>query len=384
MKGFYFISLLMFGSFSIDAQPPIRSANYRYQAPQPLEDGITTGSMSSIGIDSNKINALAKLILVDSFPNIHSLLIMKDNVLVYENYFAGKDQISGKNLGFISHGRDDLHDCRSITKSVVSACVGIAIQQGLIKGIDDPIFDYLGEYKNFMNDKNSKITIRHLLTMSSGLKWNEQISYTSFKNSEVRMDLSLNPIRYILKRPVISDPGTQWNYSGGDTQLLAEIIKKVSGQTIEQFAERNLFKPLGIKNYRWIPLIRRHSIPAAAAGLRLTSRSMLKLGMLYMNDGKWMGAEILSDEWVRASLHAQVPHNKIKKTGYGYQFWTYSVSIGNKNYHLAEAKGNGGNAIFICKALNLLVVITAGNYNQWNIVNNSHEALVKYIIPAIQ
>ena len=265
--------------------------------------------------------------------------------------------------------------------------MGIALQKGLIKNIDEPIFNYFPEYQDYKDSLKAKITIRHLLTMSSGLDWDEMGSYGSLMNSEVRMDLSLNPIKYVLKRKVIAPSGTTWNYNGGGAQLLAEIIKKVSGLPINEFADRHLFKPLGIKKYAWTPLVIRKSIPAAASGLRLTSRDFLKFGLLYMNEGKWKDSTIIDKDWVNTSLSSLIDRPKsdsLHRKGYGYQFWTYFENVNGKNYEISQAKGNGGQAIFFVKSLNLLVVITAGNYNKWDIVNNSNAALSNYIIPAIK
>jgi CubicO group peptidase (beta-lactamase class C family) len=365
----------------------VAPTTYTYTIPQTLNDGIETTSLAKIGMDSTRIIKLTQQILADSFPNIHSVLIVKNNKLVYENYFAGKDQISGKNLGYVEHSLEGLHDCRSISKSVVSACVGIAVKQGLIKSIDEPIFNYFPDYQEYRDSSNAKITLRHLLTMSSGFEWDETVSYTSLRNSEIHMDLSLNPIKYILKRPVVVEPGTLWNYNGGGTQILAEIIKIVSGLPIDKFADMYIFQPLDIKKYEWLPLIIK-KIPAAASGLRLTSRDFLKFGQLYMNNGKWKNEQVLDSTWVVQTLTTSIKRTNLKanisKGGYGYQFWTYSEKMKDTNIGIVEAKGNGGQAIFLCKSLDLMVVITAGNYNQWDIVNNSHEALVKYIIPAVR
>jgi CubicO group peptidase (beta-lactamase class C family) len=364
-------------------QKPVRNSNYTYTIPPQLHDGITTADLTSAGFDRSKIIELTQLILTDTFPNIHSLLIAKDNQLVYENYFAGKDEILGKNLGYIDHTMDDLHDCRSISKGIVSACIGIAVKQGLIKNIDEPIRTYFTAYEKEFDTSKSKITLRHLLTMTSGLDWNEDISYMDLRNSEMRMDLSSDPIGFILSRSMISEPGTQWNYNGGGTQLLAEILHKVSGETVDKFAEKNLFFPLGIKKHDWLPLTK--DMPAAASGLRLRSRDILKIGLLYMNNGNWNNVQILTESWVKESLSplAVRPAGR-KPGGYGFQFWTYTDTVKNKAIDIQEAKGNGEQRIFFCKSLNLCIVMTAGNYNQWDIVNNSHAALVQYIIPALK
>lgn len=366
-------------------QKRTRSTTYNYSTPGDLSDGISVANSSDYQIDTLELVKITKLILSDTIPNIHSLLILRDNHLVYENYFEGEDEKVGKKLGYISHSANDLHDCRSITKSITSACIGIAVTKGLIKNIDDPIYLYFKqEYQNKFDDKKKKITIRNLLTMTSGLKWNEDISYRDPRNTELRMDISSEPIDFILGRSLVVEPGKAWNYNGGNTQLLAEIIKSVSGQTIDKFAEKELFEPLGINQYEWIIL--RDNIPAAASGLRLRSRDLLKIGMLYMNNGLWNEKPLIKPEWIDLSLTSEVsrPSTKDKKAGYGFQFWISEEIINGKTISIQEAKGNGGQRIFFCKSLNLLVVITAGNYNDWQIKNDSKALLINHILPAIK
>lgn len=281
-----------------------RSTDYSYTKPIQLSDSIKVDYLYNTGMDTVQIINLTKLILSDTIPNIHSLLILKDNKLVYENYFAGDDEIVGKKLGYVEHGIEDLHDCRSMSKSVTSACVGIAVKKGLIKNIDESIFPYFKQYQNDFDEQKKRITIRHLLTMTSGLKWNEDISYRDPRNTELRMDMSSDPIDFILSRPMVSEPGATWNYNGGNTQLLAEIIKSVSGLPIDKFAEQELFTPLNINKYEWLPLVK--NMPAAASGVRLRSRDLLKFGMLYMNDGKWKDKDILNTDWTEQSLSSAI------------------------------------------------------------------------------
>lgn len=365
-------------------QAHVRSTDYSYKQPLQLADGISIDHLEHSGIDTAQIIHLTKLILSDTFPNIHSLLIFKDGKLVYENYFAGKDERVGKKLGYIEHNMDDLHDCRSVSKSITAACVGIAVRKGLIKSIDDPIYPYFSQYEKKFDAQKKSITIRHLLTMKSGLKWNEDISYRDPRNTELRMDMSSDPIGFILSRPMVSKPGEDWNYNGGNTQLLAEIIQSVSGLSIDKFAERKLFLPLGIDKYEWLPLIK--NMPAAASGVRLRSRDLLKFGMLFRDNGNWQDKLILNEDWVIQSLSPQMgrPSTKDKNPGYGFQFWTFTETINGKEIAISEAKGNGGQRIFFCKNPDLLVVITAGNYNKWNIKNDSKEIFLKYILPAIK
>jgi CubicO group peptidase (beta-lactamase class C family) len=361
----------------------LRNTNYSYQQPKNLNDGIVSDGITNVTIDSTKIIELTKLILRDSFPNIHSLLICKDNKLVYENYFSGKDERWGRRLGYVKHNDDVLHDIRSISKSVVAACIDIAIQQKMIKSIDDPIFDYLHGYQQFKTKENERITLRHLLNMSSGLRWDEDVPHGTSENDETNMERSRNPIVYVLGLPMQSEPGSTWKYNSGGVQVLAEIIKSVSGDDIDIFAEKYLFAPLGIKNYKWIKSHR--GFPAAASGLRLTSRDLMKFGLLYLNDGKWENKQLVSENWVSNTFTPQIMRAKNDPTkGYSFLFWTEVDTVNNHNYSLLTARGNGGQRIFINPATNLVVVITAGNYNKRNIRNDGQRALDEYILPALR
>jgi CubicO group peptidase (beta-lactamase class C family) len=373
-------SVTQFGCY----QPHYRSADYSYSKPKQLDDGLKTEYMYTAGMDTNRIVKLTKLILADNFPNIHSLIILRDNKLIYENYFAGTDEISGKGYaGYINHTMDSLHDCRSISKSFTSACIGIAVKQGLIRSIDEPIMSYFPGNAKYFDSTKKKITIRHLLTMTSGLEWDEKISYTDPKNSEIQMDGSSDPIVFILSRAMAAEPGSTWNYNGGGPQLLEEILWKASGERLDKYAEKNLFNPLGIKKYEWVHMVR--DMTAAAWGLRLRSRDLAKFGLLYMNNGKWNDTQILDSNWVIQSLSPLVSRSTGKNTnaGYGFLFWTYNITIRNNAIEVSEANGNGGQIIFFCKPLNLLVVFTGGNYDRRDIVNNYYSALVNYIIPAV-
>ncbi len=362
-----------------------------------MGDGIKIDDIKNVNIDCNKIIELTKLILKDTFPNIHSLLIARDNKLVYENYFSGKDEYWGLSLGYAKHGTNILHDIRSISKSVVSACIDIAIQQQRIKSIDDPIFTYLPDYIKFKTPQNEKITIRHLLTMSSGMKWNENLPIGAHANNETQMERSINPVEYVLSQPMDTIPGAVWNYNSGGVQVLAEIIKSVSGDDIDKFAEKFLFKPLGIKNYKWVKSSKsavlfhpmkifshRRSFPAAASGLRLTSRDLLKFGSLYLNNGRWDDKQILTENWVNETFKTQIlRENNSTIYGYSYLFWTYTETVNNKALQIVSARGLGGQRIFINKELKLIVVITAGNYRRNDIRNDGQLALDKYILPAL-
>ena len=202
-----FLSLWLASSVLLSCHSHYRSTAYSYVKPKQLSDGLPVDAMYNEGMDTGKIVALTKLILDNTYPNIHSMLILRHGKLLYENYFAGEDEIVSKgHAGYVDHTIDDLHDCRSISKSFTSACIGIAVKQGFIKSIDEPIYSYFPEYAKYFDPAKRKITIRHLLTMTSGLEWDEKISYNDSKNSEIQMDRSDDPISFILSRKLTSVP----------------------------------------------------------------------------------------------------------------------------------------------------------------------------------
>ena len=360
-----------------------RSSAYSYVKPVQLSDGLPVDDMYNVGMDSGKIVALTKLILDNTFPNIHSLLIIRHGKLVYENYFAGEDGIVAKgNAGYVDHTIDDLHDCRSISKSFTSACIGIAVKQGFIKSIDEPIFPYFPEYAKYFDPAKRKITIRNLLTMTSGLEWDENVLGAA--NSEIQMNRSNDPITFILSRKLASTPGTVWNYSGGSAQLLGEILWKATGEKLDKYAEKNLFAPLGIKKYTWAPTGK--NMPAAAWGLRLRPRDLAKFGLLYMNYGKWGDKQVLDTAWVKHSLNSEVSQPTIKSSishGYGFQFWVGQMVQHQYKTPIIYATGNGGQKIYFWRDMDIVLVFTGGNYDRNDIRTNPDSAF-GYLVPSVK
>ncbi len=207
------------------------------------EEGIPVSSMKNESMDPVMIQNLAYAINKGVYPNIHSLLIARNGKLVYENYFDGFELIeSDPPLKHFT--KDNMHDLRSITKSITSACIGIAIAQGKIKNVDQKVFDFFPEYSKQDTGLKSAITIKNLLTMSSGLLWNEEVPYTSNENTEIQMDDSGDPLTFILERPMQDTAGKVWNYSGGATQLLGCIIEKATGRKLDEFEDSYMISNL--------------------------------------------------------------------------------------------------------------------------------------------
>ena len=350
------------------------SIEHGIERPEKLNDGIETAMPKDVGIDQRFIKLMTDSINLGVYPNIHSVLILRNNKLVYENYWAGHDENRETNfIGVVDHHRDSLHDIRSITKSVISSAVMIALAQGKIESLDQNIVDFFPEFLENSNEIKRQITIRHLLTMSAGLDWNESA------NDSMKTESIADTYKFILRKPMVDSPGKKFEYRSSYTQLLSRIVEKATEMDIQTFTAINLFEPLGITNYAWTK--EKNGLVSAWAGLRMRSRDLLKIGLLYLNGGKWNGKQIIPEDLVIESMRT---HIEIEPGyGYGYQFWTLIDTVANQTVNTVEASGNGGQKIEINKAENLIVVITAGNYDNRNLRKYSYDLYLDFIIPSL-
>jgi CubicO group peptidase (beta-lactamase class C family) len=339
-------------------------------------------------IDFSLIQAMQTAIENGTYPNIHSVLISRNNKLLYEHYWIGKDRKDGKDLGVILHGADSLHAIQSITKTIVSACIGIALEQGKIKNIDEKIFNYFPVYSVQDTGLKAEIIIKDLLTMTPGFKWNEE-DYSDPANDENQMGIASDPVAYILSRPMAFASGKVFTYNGGATQLLAAIVEKSTGKPIDVFAKEYLFTPLGITDFKWTTTTADNStIPDAFSGLYLKSKDLLKFGLLYMNDGKYNSKQILPPHWVKKSITPYVVADDgtdpaFGRSEYGFQWWLFNDSIINKPTPIAACIGNGGQRIFVDKSNKITVVFTAGNYRKAGTYLIPYNILKEFIYPAL-
>lgn len=352
-----------------------------YNKPVQLNDGIQTGSLKGAAINEKMMNDMTDSIIKGVYPNVHSVLVFKNNKLVYEKYWPGMDWAWGRITGLRYHNRDSLHDLRSISKTFVAAAVLLAIEQYKIS-LHQRVFDFFPEYAKYDTGIKREITIKHLLTMSSGFEWNELIDYIDSANSIRKMHRTPDPLEYFFSQRLIQKPGEVFNYNGGNTETLAAIIRKVSKMPIDTFINRYIFKPLGISQYYWHRRPFDSSRIMSDAGLRLRSRDMGKLGLLFINDGRWHGKQILPSHLVMESMQQQVDRDKLN--GYTYQMWLWRDTVMKTLVTSVQAAGNGGQRIVINKELKLVIVITAGNYrNEENVKKKSDDLYLDFIYPAV-
>jgi CubicO group peptidase (beta-lactamase class C family) len=363
----------------LSAPPSLSLANEQpCGVPNPDVDDWRIEAQTAVSIDPKPLCALIDN-LETLTPNIHSVLVIRRGSLVFEHYRRGVDQRWGRALGEVAHGPEDKHDVRSVSKSVVSLLFGIALDRKLIANIDQTVFTFLPQYASLRTPAKERISLRHLLTMSSGIAWNENIPYTDEQNSERRMTRAPDPYRYVLEQPLIGEPGKVWNYCSGSTALLAAVLQRASGKWIVKFARDELFTPLGITDLEWVQMPASGEF-AAASGLRLRPRDMAKLGQLVISHGIWKGKPIVSAEWLEESTTGRFPVDTVY---YGYQWWIGSSHVNAKKIDWFEAFGLGGQRIIIVPSLDLVVVFTTGLYDMENASFVTTGLLDDYVLPAV-
>lgn len=280
---------------------------------------------------------------------ILSLIVYRNHDIIAEAYFG-------------NGGADSLHRTKSVTKSVTSILIGMAIDQGYISSVDETVADYLSEYLSPEDSILARISIRELLTMTGGFDWNELTDPEwVYWNNWVRSD---DHFLYALQVPIIHEPGTHFTYCTTGCQILSGIFTKATGQTLKAFAEKELFAPLDINGNRpWG--VDHQGYNYGGVTLELKARDMLKIGQLFMNGGQYNGQQVVSEAWVNSSTSTQFEnhHSMFYSTHYGYLWW-----IGEQNgvdYYFAN--GYGGQFICVFPELDLLVIA------QSELNNNYHD-----------
>jgi CubicO group peptidase (beta-lactamase class C family) len=292
---------------------------------------------------------------------VHAVLVARGGKLVFERYFKGSDEINGLRVGSVTFDVDTLHNIKSATKSVASLALGIAIDRGLIRSVNEPIFSFFPELSDLRSPEKERIQLVHALTMTMGLKWVEAIPSNEDDNDEVRMHMASDPCRYVLGLPATNVPGKEYFYNTGALTLVSAIVRKATGRTLDEFARETLFKPLGITSVEWV---RVKGDSDAGGGLRLRPRDMAKIGQLVLAGGRWNDSQIVSKAWIETSTAP-----KIEATGgqfYGY-LWFLGRSLPNgREVHWAGGLGRGGQSIRVVPELDLVVVVTAGYYQDYS------------------
>lgn len=322
--------------------------------------------------------ALTGAVEAGELSGLHAAFVAHDGEVLAEAYFSGEDQRWGEPIGMRTFGPDELHDLRSVTKSVVGLLYGIALSEGKVPPVDAPLIAQFPEYADLLDDpQRASIRIEDALSMTMGTEWNEDLPYSDPRNSEVAMEMADDRYRFVLDRPMVSKPGEAWTYSGGATAIVGKLISDGVGEPIDTYAERVLFAPLGISSFEWVR--GDDGIPSAASGLRLTLPDLAKIGEMILQEGRYDGRQIVPAEWLKASMtpHAEVPSG----LRYGYFWWL--APYGNPPAW-AAGFGNGGQRLTVQPDMGVVVAVLAGNYNQPGDWQLPVKIIEEYVVPAVQ
>lgn len=317
-----------------ETQEPETKWEWQHDAPE--NHGVDTGVLNRIhtALDSTDILAM---------------VVVKDDRIVDEYYKDGYDETSVFRL-------------YSCSKSVTSALMGIAIDKGLIDGVDVPVSAYFPQAAQGRSDGFDRITIRHLLTHTSGIDASDTNDWGAWINSD-------NWVDFVLNRPVAFEPGTVFQYFTGGSHLLAAIIQEAADRTLYEFGKEYLFDPLGMDSVECGTDAQ--GVSDGGNGFAMNVYDMAKLGRLFLNGGVWEGQQIISEEWVRESTALQFQCAP-GSADYGYQWWVRT--FGKENYDAYFAQGHFGQFIFCVPDLDLIVVFTShhegSNSMYWQFVSD--------------
>ena len=346
--------------------------SYTYSIPPVIKDRLSCASLDKVGIDTIKMTDFIKSIKTADFGDIHSILIYRKGKLVLEDYFALEGNISGS---FVNETyRKRTHQLSSVTKGILSLVTGIAIEQGYVSDVDEPILNYLSQYSNSFSEDKKQIQIKHLLTMTSGWDWNQfNYSWNDKRNDAANIYKCEDVVKYFLERPINAKPGMKFNYTNGEPTVLGVVLRNACNMEVDKYSELHLFNPLGITEYQW------SRYPDGSletdGGLKLISRDLLKIGILMLNDGSWNGKQIISKNWVSESTKSRISLSK--QRGYGYYWNEMNYKFRGKSESAICIPGDGGQFLAIFPPLDMVIAFTAGIYDKdptkmyWEIINEN-------------
>ncbi|MDB5588749.1 MAG: serine hydrolase [Devosia sp.] len=314
------------------------------------------------GFAPDLAHKLEALVAAGQLPPVHAIVLARHGRLLLDRYFVGEDQ----QIGYDSIGRIDftgttLHDLRSVTKSIVGLLYGIALERGLVPGLDAPLVDAFPEYADLADPNRRRLTVAQALSMTMGLDWDESLPYTDPRNSEIAMEMAADRYRFTLDRAIVAAPGTSWIYSGGAVALIGALIERGCGQSLPDFARDALFRPLGIHRSEWFAGV--DGVYSAAAGLRLGALDLLRIGSMLANGGRHEGGQIVPSSWLTQSWTRRT--DTVWGQAYGYLWYlgraTPPAFPGSTPS--VAGYGNGGQRLFVLPGAGVACVILAGLYD---------------------
>ena len=341
--------------------------------PVPLTDGWVLAPLGPAGLDPAKVEALA-VKLFEPRLKVHALLLERHGRLIAEYYQGGPDKSVYALLpSRRSFGPQEVQDVRSVGKSVTGLLYGLALAQGKVPPVETSVWTAFPEHAHLRTPATANLRVEDLLNMTTGLQWRE--GEPGF-NDELRLFWKTDLVGYVLGHAQVAAPGEQFNYNGGTTALLAELIRRGTGRSLEAFAQETLFQPLGMEGWTWAHDLHGRAMPFN--GLRLRPRDLLKVGRLMLDHGVWQGRQVVPEAWVARSLSGRLTTN-VRDFRYGAQWWHGTARHGGKPVAWHGCMGNGGQRLYVVPALDLSIVLTAGAYDELPTAIQVNDALQKLL-----
>lgn len=339
---------------------------------------------AAAGINGLVLDSISAEITRGEYGHIDRMLVIRGGKLVFDKAYAQNyDSIYGAEVGTKGslnggdltgpynyynpwwhpfYRRGDLHSLQSVTKTVTSVIIGTAIQRGEFPTIDAPVLTFFDTTAVAnIDDRKRRLTVRHLLTMTGGFDWDENLPYTDPRNNAVVMEQSRDWVDYVINLPMAREPGAQFNYSSGESELLAHIFRQATGMDVEEYGARHLFAPLGIERWFWkrIPT----GLVDTEGGLYLEARDLARIWYLFLQDGKWNGRQVVSKEWVKESVTPAIRVGQRPGAPfYGLKWWLRRDPSDTTKF-LWAGSGFGGQFPVVLPEQDMVVV-----FNGWSIL----------------
>ena len=353
----------------------------------------------NVGLDSKVLAAFDADIAEGKYGYIDSMLVIRHGEIAYERYY-GHDYgeiyseesqqrgplVVGDLTGPYNYFNDwwhpyyrdtMLHTMQSVTKSVTSVVIGIAVGRDEFPDLDTPVLDFFetGSVAN-VDARKRRMTIRHLLTMSTGLDWNEDLPYTHPDNTWSDLQEAFDWVRFTIDRPMVRQPGESFRYNSGATLILGHIFNLATGTDLEEYAARHLFRPLGIDDYFWKRTPQ--GLVDTQEGLYVSTRDIAKIAYLIQKRGRWEDRQIVPESWVADSVQAFVPVREDRSWEYGYKWWLIHYAFEGEDRVAIAGLGFGDQMPIVLPELDMVLVFTG-----WNTLPDSPELPVNEAIERV-
>jgi CubicO group peptidase (beta-lactamase class C family) len=331
-------------------------------------DSLVPASPSSVGIDPAAVDRLVDRIRSGVYRDIHSLLVVRYGKLVVEEYFNGWPA-------------DSIHTMQSVSKSVASALVGIGIEQGVFAGVDERVLDFFPQWADSLDGdpRRGRITIEDILTMRTGTDYRE--GFDGSPHDQLN-SLATGWDRFWLERPMVTEPGTHFQYDSGGVITLSSLFKYRTGEHVIGFSREHLMRPLGITGERWY--VNQEGHPHLGGGLLMRSRDMARFGQMFLQGGLWGDRQIVPHDWVERSLSRHVTFDppRGRFVGYGYLWWILPPDPRTGGASIYAAVGFMGQYIFVIPEHEMVVAVTAAALNGAD-MNRPVEFLYSDLLPGV-